>query len=115
MPSDHASLFFALGLGLFMVHKGFGMLLLLWAAVVVSLPRIVMGLHWPSDIIAGAALGMLTILVSMRPALWIVERTPLVRVFETRKAIGYPLLFLATFEIASMFELIRYLVTAIVE
>jgi undecaprenyl-diphosphatase len=57
-PSDHAVLFFALATGMYLVNRKLGILLYLHAVVVISLPRIFVGIHYPSDIVAGALLGI---------------------------------------------------------
>ncbi|RJQ35967.1 phosphatase PAP2 family protein [Candidatus Parcubacteria bacterium] len=58
-PSGHAVFFFALAAGIWPYYKKtsaafFG------AAMLVSIGRIMGGVHWPSDIIAGAILGIAT-------------------------------------------------------
>ena len=56
-PSGHAVLFFALGTVLFFYNKTAGIMFLL-GAIVVSAARVFAFLHWPSDIAAGAAIGI---------------------------------------------------------
>jgi undecaprenyl-diphosphatase len=58
-PSGHAVFFFALAAGVYMVDKKLGRLLYILATLV-GIARIVAGVHWPSDIVAGALLGILT-------------------------------------------------------
>ncbi len=58
-PSGHAIFFFALATVLYCFNKKIGW----WAfstAVLISIARIYVGVHWPSDILAGAVLGILT-------------------------------------------------------
>lgn len=61
-PSAHATIFFAIGTFLFFYHKRLGSIYL-FAALLVSLARVVAGVHWPLDILAGAALGILGALI----------------------------------------------------
>lgn len=74
-PSDHAALFAAFALGIFLAHRGAGIVALAWFALGVSLPRVASGLHWPSDMIAGALAGaaMLALVLlagrALRPAI----------------------------------------------
>jgi undecaprenyl-diphosphatase len=56
-PSGHATFFFALGTVLYLYNKKAGALFLL-AAAILSAARVAAGLHWQSDIIAGAAIGI---------------------------------------------------------
>ncbi|MDX1780328.1 MAG: phosphatase PAP2 family protein [Thalassovita sp.] len=110
MPSDHASLFIGLALGTLLVDRRFGAFVLFWAVFVVSLPRIVGGFHWPSDILVGAMVGGGLALVLVPPLTRFVRWARIIPFFHERKPIGYPLLFLATFEIAQMFHATRAVV-----
>lgn len=56
-PSSHASFFFALGFSVYLVDKVFGKRLLV-AAAVISLARVMGGMHFPLDIVGGAVLGI---------------------------------------------------------
>lgn len=57
-PSDHASVYFTLAVCLFFVSRKLGIFALCWAFFVTCLPRVYLGLHYPSDIVAGALLGI---------------------------------------------------------
>ncbi len=61
-PSSHAATFFAIGMFLFFYHKRLGGLYLA-AALLVSLSRVVAGVHWPIDILAGSLIGILCALI----------------------------------------------------
>ncbi len=106
-PSDHAVLFFALAIGLFQVSKRAGAIALLHAGLIVCLPRIAVGLHWPSDIAVGTVIGIVLSLLLFRPVHALISRIGIVPFFEAREAIGYPLLFLATYEVSRMFHSVR--------
>ena len=56
-PSDHAVLFFALSTGLLFVSRKAGIFALAYTALFIAFPRIYLGLHYPTDIIAGAEIG----------------------------------------------------------
>lgn len=58
-PSDHAALAFALAAAVWIGWRRLGLACFLWALLIVSLPRIYLGKHYPSDILAGALLGVL--------------------------------------------------------
>lgn len=57
-PSDTAGLAFALVLSIWLVSRRWGILALFWAVVVVCFPRLYGGFHYPSDLLAGAAIGL---------------------------------------------------------
>lgn len=57
-PSDHAALFFALATAVFFAHRKAGILLYLHAILCVALPRLFLGVHYPSDLLVGACLGV---------------------------------------------------------
>ncbi len=65
-PSDHSMLFFSLSTGLWMIDRRFGAFGFIWSLLIIDLPRIYLGIHYPSDVIAGAALGILCMIGCMR-------------------------------------------------
>lgn len=58
-PSGHAALFFALGTAIFMYDKKWGAAFLV-AAGLISIARVMGGVHYPADILAGAIVGILS-------------------------------------------------------
>src|SRR3989344_4572688 len=58
-PSGHAAFLFALAAAIFIYDKRWGVFFFV-GAVLVGLGRIWAGLHWPSDILGGAVIGILT-------------------------------------------------------
>lgn len=58
-PSGHAALFFAMAAAIYFYNKKWG-LLFFAAALVMGIARIVAGIHYPSDILAGAIVGILS-------------------------------------------------------
>jgi undecaprenyl-diphosphatase len=58
-PSDHSMLFCALSAGLWTVNRRVGTVALIWSLVVIDFPRVYLGIHYPSDVVAGAILGIL--------------------------------------------------------
>lgn len=57
-PSDNAALAFALAATFVRASRLWGLLACLWAALVVSLPRVYLGLHYPGDVAGGALIGI---------------------------------------------------------
>ena len=57
-PSDHAAIFGAAVCLVFALSRPLGVLAALYAILVVLLPRLYVGVHFPTDILAGCLLGM---------------------------------------------------------
>jgi undecaprenyl-diphosphatase len=57
MPSGHAALFFALATAVYFYNKKLGIFLFI-SAFLISISRVFVGVHWPSDILAGALVGI---------------------------------------------------------
>src|SRR4051794_35994710 len=55
-PSDHATAAFAIGVTIALYRRGPG-LAVLAAALVLAVGRVALGVHYPSDVLAGAILG----------------------------------------------------------
>lgn len=103
-PSDHATLFFALATGIFFVSRPLGVLAYVWVAALISFPALYLGIHWPTDIIAGACLGISFAHIAKIPA---VQRA--VGQFTTKSLDQHPGLFFAflfiwSYEAANLFE-----------
>jgi len=62
-PSDTATLYFALVTIVFLQSRKMGLLSLLWAVLTVGICRVAVGIHYPSDILAGMILGAALVLI----------------------------------------------------
>ena len=60
-PSDTATLFFSLAAVVFVEKRSVGLFCFVWVAAIVAIPRIIVGLHYPSDIIGAFILGPATV------------------------------------------------------
>ena len=104
-PSDHAALFFALAAVVWGQSRWLGLLAVL-SALFGVLPRVYLGLHYLSDVVAGAALGIGLVLMLWRFG----PRTLAHRGIawaERRPGVTYALAFLMSFEVATLFEDVR--------
>lgn len=103
-PSDYAVLFFALSTGLFFISRRAGVFAFVYTTVMICLPRIYLGLHYPTDIIAGAGVG---IAVAAIANIFLVKNRHIRSVVgwsHRKPARFYPLFFLLTYQIADMFD-----------
>jgi undecaprenyl-diphosphatase len=65
-PSDHATAAFAIAVAILLRKRGWGIVALA-AATVLSIGRVALGVHYPSDVLAGAILGAVAALVLWLP------------------------------------------------
>lgn len=115
-PSDHAMIFGAFAVAVIHIAPRLGWSLLgLHAVLLVSLPRVLVGKHYASDVLAGLAVGaaigwlLFPLFVRGIAAAW--AKVP---AHWRREDLGYPLLFLVTFEIATNFDGARRILRALV-
>ena len=66
-PSDHATAAFAIGVALLLRFRVWGLVTLAFAAVL-AVGRVALGIHYPTDVLAGAALGAAVALGLYAPA-----------------------------------------------
>jgi undecaprenyl-diphosphatase len=74
-PSDHAAGSFGFAMGLFAAGATDGLLALVLAAAV-AVARVMVGLHWPTDVLTGAAVGIVAgaaVLMGRRSLEWLVQ------------------------------------------
>ena len=106
-PSDHAMLWCAISMGIFLASRWLGIYALTHTAVLIGLPRVYLGLHYPSDVIVGGLLGIaLACVMSVRPI-----RAPIAKpvLAMARRWPGpfFALAFLLSFELATQFDELR--------
>ncbi|MFH1759214.1 MAG: phosphatase PAP2 family protein [Patescibacteria group bacterium] len=63
MPSGHATMFFALATLMFFINKKHLWYFLL-GALLISIGRIVVGVHWPLDVVVGAVIGVISVVAA---------------------------------------------------
>lgn len=66
-PSSHATVAFALATAMYMHNKKYGRVAVMLATLV-ALARVAVGVHYPTDVLAGALLGVITSYFTMK--LW---------------------------------------------
>lgn len=108
-PSDHAGVFAAFAFGWFRWSRRAGWLALAWAVVAICAPRLYLGYHYLSDVLAGMMVGALAVWLAFRPLLARPAHN-LVRRMEGRApALFYPAFFAFTAQLAVMFNDLRNL------
>ena len=106
-PSDNAVMFFSLATGIFLISKKLGALIYLYVLAVICFPRVYLGYHFPTDILAGAIIGIsITFLIAMNKISQPLTKN--VFQFSSRyTGLFYTITFLMTYEISRMFHEIR--------
>jgi membrane-associated phospholipid phosphatase len=104
-PSDHAALAFALAIGFFALSSFWvGLAMTAYVTVFVCLPRLYVGMHWPSDLLGGALIG------SAFTAFFCLARVrarfavPAERLLSRSPGLFYAAMFLAAFGLMTRFH-----------
>ncbi|PFH19098.1 MULTISPECIES: phosphatase PAP2 family protein [Burkholderia] len=103
-PSDHAMLWMAIATGIFIITRRVGVLALLYAAVFICLPRAYLGYHYPTDLIAGAAIGIAIAWLLTRDAIRSRFAPQVLEAIRRFPAPAYTLAFLLCFELITQFD-----------
>lgn len=109
-PSDHAVIFFAIAAAIWMRSRLWGGLACLWVFVFGCLPRVYLGYHYPSDILAGAVIGVSIMSVAYALPLTSagLRLAGLVFGWERRHpATFYTLAFVFTYQLVTLFDTVR--------
>jgi undecaprenyl-diphosphatase len=103
-PSGHAALFFALSVPLWMRSRWLGAAAIVWTLLAICFPLLYLGDHWPSDIVAGAVIGVALMLLLWRPigATGLPDRV--LRFSQTHPPAFYAIAWLVALEIAVRFD-----------
>jgi len=107
-PSDHATFFFALAFGLAYLSRRLALPAMLYALVWICLPRMFLGIHWASDFVAGAVIGIAVVwaalkVEALRPRL----AMRVLALADAAPRVFYGAAFLVSFEMGVLFEDVR--------
>jgi undecaprenyl-diphosphatase len=114
-PSDHAAIWMAMAVGIFLTWRWLGMLVIIQCVLFVCLPRVFLGLHYPTDVIGGSVIGAVTAWFFTLDRLRERFAPAIIRFMEKQPAVGYTLAFLFFFELATMFEEPRQIASSFVK
>jgi len=109
-PSDHAVLLCTVATGLWSISRRYGIVAFAWTLLAVFAVRVYTGLHYPSDILAGAILGigiMWLVLRDQRFTPKIVDR--LMAIESRSTALFYTTAFFIMWQVATLFAELRNL------
>ncbi len=108
-PSDHAAFFFTAATCIFFVVRRLGTFAFLYTIFLVCLPRVYLGIHYPSDILAGALLGIAMAFLVKLPRVGNAIARPFLRWEQSHPTQFYPFFFVASFEVGELFVSVRLL------
>lgn len=106
-PSDHATLFAGLVTGIFLISRRLGFISIIYVFLVVFIPRIYLGFHYPTDILAGILLGCVCVLLTNRSMIKKPLTDPLLAWSEKYPRVFYGTFFILFYETAALFDDVR--------
>jgi undecaprenyl-diphosphatase len=106
-------LWMSVATGIFLVWRGVGLLALLYTAIFICLPRAYLGFHYPTDLLAGAAIGIAITYVMTRNRVRTWYAVPVLRSIQRFPGPCYTLAFLLCFELITQFEELLQLVQSV--
>jgi undecaprenyl-diphosphatase len=109
-PSDRATLFFCVATILWIVSRRLGTLAFSYVFFILCLPAIYAGVHYPTDLIAGAAIGISVGCLCLSTKFTAVIARPALYVLDRYRGLYHAVLFFLTFEIAELFASLRHII-----
>ena len=103
-PSDHATMFFGLATGIFLISRRLGFLVSVYLFFNTFLLRVYYGYHHPTDIIAGALIGVASVMLVNTQ---FVRRHVVDKIFDVSleyPRIFYGMFFLVSYQSATLFD-----------
>jgi len=107
-PSDHAALFFALAMAIWFVWRAAGIVALCHVAIFICVPRIYLGIHYPTDILGGALIGISAALLAQIHIVRNSVGKALLPWLDRSPGSFYACMFIFTFQLATLFDGVRY-------
>jgi len=108
-PSDHAMMWFAVATGVYLASRRLGIVAFIYSLIFICLPRIYLGMHYPSDVLFGVVLGVLICLLLNHSLFRERIAAPALAWSVKYQGAFYVIIFLVSFELASQFDELRKL------
>jgi membrane-associated phospholipid phosphatase len=107
-PSDHAAYLCALGFGIILLSRRLTIPVVLFLAGWVCMPRLYLGIHYLSDVVAGAAIGVFAVWAVLKIK-WVNVRIsrPLLAFADARPQVFFMVAYMTMYEMGSLFWDVR--------
>lgn len=112
-PSDHAVFAMSMSFSLYRINPIIGLLFAMHSVVVICFPRVVLGLHYPSDLFFGGLLGLLITYASIKSKLSHLIAESVFTAYIKYPSYFYFASFVILFEFVDMFEVSRIILMKI--
>ncbi|MBS1808495.1 MAG: phosphatase PAP2 family protein [Acidobacteria bacterium] len=108
-PSDHAGFYVTIAVGILLASRAIGWLAVGWTFLVMLSSRVITGQHSPLDILAGAGIGIvILVLFQLVLGKWLQRlMNPIINWTLRHQAFATGLIFIAVFEIANTLQNLR--------
>jgi undecaprenyl-diphosphatase len=108
-PSDHAMVWMSIATGIFLVSYRLGIPAILYTAIFICATRVYLGLHYPTDVIVGALIGVAVTYVMTRDFIRKPLAAPILRWINRWPGLSYAMAFVVCFELVTQFDEVRTL------